>query len=172
MPDGLWWAAAALVAAYVALFVLARRPVSLRPARVAAPLLAALALRLLLLACGWALEGALDVGATAASAALAAALLLFRRVWLLRARAADLAEQVRDACRGLFLKYEEPQPGRFVLTARGGSRSLRVRALGGRLLAVALPGGPPGKFALLVHWLSKQYPGPVPRATFVLSTKE
>src|SRR5580704_2858330 len=48
----LWIAAAAVLAGYVLLFLLARRPVALRPVRLAWLLGTAVALRLVLLGCG------------------------------------------------------------------------------------------------------------------------
>jgi hypothetical protein len=169
---GFWPAAGVLLAGYVGLFLAARRPVSLRPGRLAAFAAAALAARLLLLALGASWAGPLDLALAAGSAAGAAGLLLARGNWLLRAEADALRQQLQYAGRGLFLPHAEPSPGLLVFTAKGSSWRLRLTELGRRLQRVGLPRPPvTGKMALLVHWLSKQYPGPVPRLRITL-TKE
>ncbi len=163
-----WGTAAAVLGGYVLLFAWARRPVSLRPARVGAVLGAAALLRLGLSSFAglpdWPGEGALLGGVCL----LAVSLGLARRVWLVRATAEDLRRQIETACRGLFLQVEEKQPGRLTLTARGDA-VLGVRQLtaGVQWLVLCRPPGS-GKVALLCAWLSKQYPGPVPRVRFVL----
>jgi hypothetical protein len=168
MPPGVyWWTAAAALSGYVLLFALARRPVSLRPRRLGALLAAATVLRLALVPLGSPLEVPGELVLVAAAGALAVPLLLRPRFWLVRATGEELRGQIRTACRGLFLAVEEKTPGRLVLTTRGDAvLGVRRWTAGVQGLTVCRPPGP-GKVALLCAWLSKQYPGPVPRMRFV-----
>jgi hypothetical protein len=165
---GFWCGAAAVLMAYVALFLLSRRATALRLGRLGWLALAVAGLRLVLAlvhppttALDWALSG------TALGSGLA--LRLGARAWLVRAEAETLRLQIQTACRGLFLGCAEAEPGRVHLTAKAGSWQLRIMRISQRLQLVCLPHvAGPGKAALLVHWLSKQYPGPVPRIRVVL----
>ncbi len=166
---GYWIAAAAVGTVYLLLFVLTSRLVSLRPRRLGVYVLVVLAGRLALVAAGRPAPALPE--AVGGIVGLVAGVLLVRceRWWLLRAEAGVLRAQVEGACRGLFLECTEPAPGRLVLTAKGRSHSLRLIALSRRLQAALVPPTKgPGKVALFVAWLSKQYPGPVPRIRVVL----
>jgi hypothetical protein len=167
-PGVYWWTGAATLGGYVLLFALARRPVSLRPRRVGALLAATTVLRLALVPFGSPLEVPGELVLLAAAGALTVPLLLMPHFWLVRATGAELRQQIRTACRGLFLGVEEKTPGRLILTARGNAvLGVRRWTAGVQWLALCCPPGP-GKVALLCAWLSKQYPGPVPRLRFVL----
>jgi hypothetical protein len=164
----LWVMAALLLGGYTLLFLAARRPVAVRPARVASLLGVVVALRLLLLACGSFPTMSLDLALTILAALLAGGLALLRRVWLVRSGGEELRRHIQTACRGLFLEVQEPQPGRLRLTARG-EHWLRLIPLTGRLqLLVLCRARGSGKVPLLLNWLSRQYPGPVPRIRIVL----
>ena len=70
---------------------------------------------------------------------------------------------------GLFLDWAEPQRGTFEFKARGKSARMPWRRLGRRLQLVCVPRvWEPGKLFLLFGWLSKQYPGPIPRVRIFL----
>src|SRR5262245_41281452 len=168
-PTGTFWGiTAGLTACYLLLFLLARRPVSLRPGRLAVLAGLAVGLRLVLLACGEALESPLDRALSGLALAAAVGLVLLRRAWLVRSSAAALREELGLACRGLFLDMQEPREGRIRLVGRG-EHELRMIEVGKRLQVLVLGPVPgPGKVALLLNWLAKQYPGPVPRVRIVL----
>ena len=94
------------------------------------------------------------------------------RVWLIRVTAKDFREQIGTACRGLFLPCEEEQHGRFLFSAAGSTLNLRMYSIGRRLQLVVLPPvAGQGKVTLLVSWLSKQFPGPVPRVRIILKRR-
>lgn len=170
-PVALGWATVAAGLGYIALFLLARRPVSLRAARLGGIAAAALVLRLILTA--WHPLAGADRGLVVMLLLAAVALRWGSRVWLVRATMAALRAQIEEACRRLFLACEAPAPGRFLLTARGDGRRLRVLTLGHRLQLVVLPrAAGHGKAALLVRWLSKQYPGPLPVMRRVLKERK
>jgi hypothetical protein len=159
-----WVSAAGVLGGYVTLFLLARRPVTLRLGRLEWFFLAVLGARLGIILLGYPLETAADMVLFGATLLAAVGCRMGSRVWLVRAKADTLREQLETACRGLFLGCAEPHPGHFAFTAKGGTWHLRMVRLGQRLLVVVLPRAVvPGKIALLVHWLSKQYPGPLPR---------
>lgn len=172
LPVALWCAASACGAGYAALFLLARRPTAIRLRRVGLALLVLPALRLVLWGAGhpmavWEMVagGVVLVGA--------AALCLSPRAWLARAGIEELRGQVRDGCRGLFLRWEEPSSNLFLLIAKEGTWPLRLFRLNGRIQLVVPPRPDgPGKVALFVHWLSKQYPGPVPRLRITFPRSE
>lgn len=173
LPAALWCAAAAVGAGYAALFLLARRPAAIRLGRVGLALVAVLALRLALLAAGYPLQPAWEAVVGGVALIAATCLGLGRRAWLVRAAAEEFREQVRAGCRGLFLGCEEPLLDFFVLTAKEGSGPLHLLRVSRRIQLVFLPcplGR--GKVALFVHWLSKQYPGPVPRVRIILHRSE
>jgi hypothetical protein len=165
----LWGAAAGLAVLYVLLFLLARRPVSLRPPRLGWPALAVFVVRIGLIPLGCPVTSLLDGVLLAAAGLAGVGLTPAQRLWLLRAEAPGLREQIETACRGLFLQFAEAAPGRFTLTAKAGTWHLRTLPLSRRVQLIVLPRAEgPGKLALLLHWLSKQYPGPVPRLHFTL----
>src|SRR5262249_29141207 len=108
-------------------------------------------------------------GLPAGALAGAAALALVRRWWLFKAPQGVLREQLRAACRALFLEHAEPGAREGTFTAKGQSWRLRLVGRGRRLQVGGLPGVQgPGKAALLLEWLGKQSPGPVPRVRIVL----
>lgn len=164
----LWCASAFVIGSYVLLFALARRPVTLRLARVGGLLTVIVSLRLILIAAGAPPEGWPSWIGVILLAVIAAALVLARRVWLVRATAEELNEQIQIACRGLFLVANELGPGRLRLVAPG-EPTLHIWSLGSRVQALAIDRSlETGKAALLYSWLAKQYPGPVPRLRIVL----
>jgi hypothetical protein len=164
----LWLAGAGVVGGYALLFALARRPVTLRLPRLGGLLATIVVLRLLLIVLGLPLEDELELAGTVLAGVAAVALLLARGVWLVRIAAEELHEQIQTACRGLFLGVKELQPGFLELVAPGGP-VLRLWKLAPRLqLLVYCRATGPGKVALLCKWLTKQFPGPVPRLRFVL----
>jgi hypothetical protein len=162
-----WLAGAVVVAGYLLLFVLARRPVTLRLARLGWLLAFLVGLRLVLSLSGLPLEGWPERIATALLS-LSATALMSRRVWLVRSSPEALREQIQTACRGLFLGVEENPPGRLQLSAQG-KPVLLLRKFAPRIQVLVLCHvAGPGKVALLCDWLSRQYPGPVPRLRIVL----
>jgi hypothetical protein len=167
LAETLWAVGTVVVGGYVLLFVLARRPVTLRLARIGCLLTTILGLRLVLAVTGVTFQGTLEVIGTLLLGVAAVALILGWRVWLVRATADELREQIQTACRGLFLGVQEVQ-GRLQL-ATPGKPSIRLRRLASRMLLMVLcrvTGS--GKVALLCSWLAKQYPGPVPRLRIIL----
>ncbi len=164
----LWLTAVVALAGYLLLFAAARRPVTLRPGRLAVGSALAGVARLLLVVCGQEVDGYLDGGLIGLTLAAAAGLALARRCWLVRTRADELREQIRRACSGLFLTLEEPAPGRLRIRAKE-EQGLRLVGLGRRLQGLVLCKRPEkGKMRLLLDWLMKEYPGPVPRVRITL----
>lgn len=168
----LWAAGGITVGGYVLLFLFARRPVTLRLARVGWLLAILVGLRLVLaILAGEPFQGPPEIILTALLGVASLALLLSRRVWLVRATEKELREQIETVCRGLFLEVQELRPGRLQLSARG-QPALRLRKLLSRVQVLVLCRvHGPGKVALLCSWLSKNYPGPVPRIRIVLNRR-
>jgi len=164
----LWILTGSGIAGYVLLFLLARSRVSLRPGLVARLLGVAVVARTVLLGCGYPLQSILDLVLTGSMVLTAGLLLLVRRAWLVRVTVEELREQLQTASRGLFLEVREPQPGRWVLVSKG-EHELRLVGLTRRLQVLLLcPPPDAGKVPLLLSWLSRQYPGPMPRIRIVL----
>jgi hypothetical protein len=165
----LWVSVAVVLSVYLLLFAAARRPVSLRPGRLALLLSGAVLVRVLMATCGdellWPLDGGLTVLALAGAGVLAA----IRRFWLVRVTNHELREDLVLACRGLLLGLDEPLPHMLLVSARTEHR-LFLGRFGPRLQCLLLCRRPAaGKVRLLVDWLAKQYPGPVPRVRITLS---
>jgi hypothetical protein len=163
-----WLIAAGTTAAYVFLFLCSRRQVSLRLRRMGCWLLVLLGSRLGIVLLGYPLTTQLDIGLTAC-AFVGAWGFLMPRIWLIRAETQTLRQEIQTACAGLFLEFTEPLPGHWLLISKARSWPLRLINLGRNLQLIVLPrASGPGKVTLLVQWLSKQYPGPVPRLHIVL----
>ena len=163
-----WLIATGTSTVYVLLFLCARRPVSLRLRRLGSFLLVVLVLRLGIILLGYPLTRQLDTAQTGCAFVGAWGLML-PRVWLVRAEAETLRQQILTACAGLFLEFTEPLPSRLSLISKDRSWPLRLINLGRDLQLIVLPRlSGLGKVTLLVQWLSKQYPGPIPRLHIVL----
>lgn len=164
----LWAVGTSVVGGYLMLFAMARRPVTLRPARIGCLVAIFLGLRLVLAGAGVPVEGTWEVVGMVLAGAAAAVLVLARRIWLVRTTAEELRERIRSVCRGLFLGVREAPAGRLQLASQV-NLVLRLRRLAPRLqLLVLCPTAESGKVALLCGWLAKQYPGPVPRLRITL----
>jgi hypothetical protein len=165
-----WLTAAVLAVTYLLLFLGAGRPVALRPGRLALLVGSVVVARLVLLVLGMVLVDGFDIVLLVATGGLALLLWGGRRFWLCRIERDVLREQIETACRGLFLPCTESAPGCFLLTAKTGSYRLWVKKCCRCVqLLVQPPRVGPGKPALLLAWLSKQYPGPVPRLRIVFN---
>jgi hypothetical protein len=168
LAETLWAVGAVAVGGYVLLFVLARRPVTFRLARLGWLLSSLVGLRLVLAGTGVPPQELGELIGMVLLGVVAVALVLARRVWLVRSSAEELREQIQTACRGLFLSVQAAQAGRLQLMVQG-QPTLLLRRLAPRvqLLVLCRVAGP-GKVALLCQWLAKQYPGPVPRLRIAL----
>lgn len=168
-PEIYWGSAAALAAAYVAMFLVARGPVSLRLGRLGWPVLALAGMRLVLRGMGLPFQNSVDSWLVLVAAMGAIVLLVEQHIWFIRVERDDLCQQIRQACRGLFLTCEETAPGQFRLTAKDHTYLLGTWPLCRRVQRLRLPvAAGPGKVTLLVQWLAKQFPGPVPRVRIVV----
>jgi hypothetical protein len=135
-------------------------------------LLAVLVVRAGLLLAGFPPEPWIDVSLAGVVMLFAVSRPWIVRVSLIRVTVDDFREQIGTACRGLFLRCEEEQHGRFLFTAGGSTFNLRMYSIGRRLQLVVLPPvAGHGKVTLLVSWLSKQFPGPVPRVRIILKRR-
>jgi hypothetical protein len=171
-PDFLWWGMTAAGSGYLALFLATDASVSLRLGRLGWMMMAVLVARAGLLGLGYRLESGFDTGMAAVTTLGTVVLRLAARVWLVRATRDELNDEIRTACRGLFVRCEGPQQGRFRLYARHSMRELRVAELSSGLQLVVLPTGiGERKMALLVCWFSKRHPGPVPRLRIDLARR-
>ena len=168
LAETLWTAGAVVMGGYVLLFLLVKRPVSFRLGRFGWLLAIIVALRLLVVMVGVPVSSPLEWIGIVLAGVTVLALLLARRVWLVRASAEELREQLETAFRGLFLTVRESLPGRLHL-ASNGKPILRLWRLAPRVqLMICSGAAEPGKVALFYSWLAKQYPGPVPRLRIIL----
>jgi hypothetical protein len=163
-----WMAGAGGLAVYALLVILSRRPVGLRMARLGWLVLIVAALRLLLVPLGYPMRGTLEWVAWSGTLAAALIMNMCRRLWIVRVTADSLCEQVRWACAGLFLPCEEHEKT-FRLGKHGAAQILTFVSLSRNWQLLLLPKqGGSAKVVLLLDWLSKQYPGPIPRIRLVL----
>ena len=164
MNSWLWWGVFAASAVYGAVFILAKRPVAIRSGRLGWMLLTVFSARCFLLFVGYAIETRLDAILTGATLLSAACFRMNEKVWLIRVSADELRQELQTACRGLFLECEEKRHGRFLLQTKKNAWPMRFFTLTKRLQLIFLPHSrTQGRVSLLVSWLSKQHPGPVPR---------
>lgn len=169
LPLSVWlWVIFAVALAMYLLLAVVRQNVSLRPARLGALAAAAVVGRAMLLpASSIGLWELLPLGACAVVAAVAP---FANRIWLVRESLDEFRRRFDDACRGLRLEPRLSSPHRVELVERQQVHSLRMSSLSKGWLLIHLPRATrPSKVALLVDWLSKQYPGPVPRIHIHLS---
>ena len=165
---GLWWTVAAIAVAHGLRFALSRGPLAVRARRLGYLAGCAFLLRVLPLLWGDTLQSRTDTTLTLAAPVIAVLLFAAGRVWFVRIPMSELRDQIETACGGLFLQCEETSPGRFVLTTKGKVHVLRVIGDGGWLVVILPRLDGRDKISLLVDWLSRQFPGPVPRLHFVL----
>jgi hypothetical protein len=162
-PLSVWfWGLFAVALATYLLLAIVRQNVSLRPVRLGWFAAAAVVGRAMLLPTSsielweW-----LPLGACAAAATVAPCA---ARIWLVRISPDEFRQRLDDACRGLRLELRQSSPDCVELVERQQVHSLRMTALSKGRILIHLPRATrPSKVALLVDWLSKQYPGPVPR---------
>jgi hypothetical protein len=167
-----WWGGIGYGLLYCGIFLATSRSVSLRAARLAWIGFALILLRLGLVALGFRLLPGIDLIMLGAAVSGAVILRLAARCWLVRATSEEVQENIITACRGLLLGCEE-LPGYFIFTVRGMERKLRVIRMASRIQLLILPQhGGQSKTALLIEWLSKQYPGPIPRLKIVFKRRE
>ena len=167
LPACVWSSLAAVGAIYLLLAVW-RENVSLRPLRIGLFAAAAAGSRVILLfvsplvAWDW-----LPLAGCLLAAGVAP---WIRGTWLIRASPDEFRRRLDDACRGLHLEYRESVAGCLDLVEREQIHRLRIAAVSRACVLIRLPrAARPSKVALLVDWLAKQYPGPVPRIHIHLS---
>lgn len=168
----LWTVAALWLAAAVGCFAFRRRPIALRLRVLGKGALVMVAGRAALVLLGHALRPETDVPLLIVLP-LAAALLIPREVWLVQSGVADLREKLREGCAGLFIQMGPESAGMLGITARGTEHTVFLAGLAVRLSLAVLPTARgTGKVALLMNWLSNQYPGPFPRPRISLKRRE
>ena len=135
-----WITAAVAVLGDLALFLLARGPVALRPPRIGVLLLLADGARGVFDSClGWPLHG-VGEGVVAGTVLIGAiGLMSLSRTLVLKATQDGLKEQLETACDGLFLKWEEGPPGKYRLTAKGEDATVDTWPLSRSVQLVRLP---------------------------------
>jgi hypothetical protein len=168
MPDWVWDRVATAACfvpllAYVGLF-LVRKEVSLPPWRVLALMSAGVGGRLVLLAAGFALDGATLVLSVLVGVILLALAVSGGRPFFIHSPEGAVRAEVEEACRRLFIQKEEPRPGEVRLTAKGTTAVLWLMPQGRSSAVIFLPRTKgDGKLRLFFDWLAKRYPGPIPR---------
>jgi hypothetical protein len=164
-------AAVAVPAAAFLALACCRRPASVRTAGLAQFSVCAIGLRLILALQGQALSP--DAWLALAESVLFAAVLTgFRDAWLVRDSANNLRARIDEGARRLRLHADEPITGTIHITSRAAAWEIRITALSLRLQKVTLPRPrDQDKAALLVDWLSKQYPAPCPRIRISLTRR-
>ena len=158
---------------YLALFLFSRQPATLRFGRFGWILIAMTGFRVLAVEVG---DGAAEteMHVLVALLVLSVALIAARHVWIFRIDVENFRESIRDACRRLLLPFEESTAGSGFILMESSQviRQLRLLMVCKGFVLVLLPyRSGRGKVELLMRWLSKQYPGPVPRIHIFLKEK-
>jgi len=154
------------------LFALSGNPVSLRAGRLAFVVALFLLARGLLLVAGYGITGAGDGIAFAGAGTVVLLLLLLQRYWLLRTSAEEFCSRMEFAGRGLLMETSKAAPGLVLMQTGRQQQEIWYRELLPRLLLVCLPSGrKQGKVSLLLMWLGKVYPSPIPHPRIYLKGK-
>jgi hypothetical protein len=170
LPAALIWTQVALMLAYVGLFLF-RQDTRLRTTTLAIILLVGTTGQALSLAGAWAEHTSNDVVALICQLIVVGTFFGMRRVYLVRARPQSVRATIDEASRRLMLSKEEPQPGVLLLGVKGILVPVRLIRVGGcTLILFPRPPGP-GKLTLFFDWLSKRYPGPIPRVRVSLNRR-
>jgi len=173
LPNGLWLGTGIAALMYATLFLLPRRPAAIRAGRLALLGLLVLVLRAMLLSAGYTVDTWLDASFLLLGLLGTFILALGRRMWILRTQEADLRKQINWACSRLYLPFNESATGQFLFTIQDNTYGLRVLSFTHRIQFVLLPPiAAHRKVALLVNWLSKQYPEPLPRVHITLKRRK
>jgi hypothetical protein len=167
LPACFWLLFAAVAATYL-LLAAWRTNVSLRPLRIGGIAVAAMLSRvilwstLLIVSWEW-----LPIASSLIAVVIAS---WVQRIWLIHVDQVEFRQRLDEACRGLRLEARESPPGQLDLVERQHVQRLVVTAVSTAWVLIQLPRvARPSKVALLVDWLAKQYPGPVPRIHIHLS---
>jgi hypothetical protein len=164
-----YWIVIGAITAYLLLFLVTTRPVSLRCGRLGWILLALPAARGVMLLAGSPPQLSIEASLATVVILIVLTRKWIARVWIVRTTTADFWEGLENACRGLFLKCDERTDARCRLRAGEQSAELMMKTIGGRFQCILLPPlSVHAKLTLLVDWLAKQYPGPVPRVRIIL----
>ncbi|MGB5442636.1 MAG: hypothetical protein WBN57_08425 [Gammaproteobacteria bacterium] len=158
---------------YLALFLFSRQPATLRFGRFGWILIAMTGFIVLALEVG---DGATEteMRVLLALLVLSVALIATGHVWIFRMDEEKFRESIRDACRRLLLPFEESTAcsGFILMESSQVIKQLRLLMVCRGFVLVLLPcRSGRGKVELLRSWLSKQYPGPVPRIHIFLKEK-
>lgn len=165
------WLCVIVPAGYCLAFRLTRRSVTLRLGRLGWVLLVSSAASVGLLMLFEASNRLWTVPATAAAVSLGP--LAFRRVWVFNVASDAFREAVEDGCARLFLRFASASSEFRAGDPKFDHEDLSFVTMGARLTLLRLPRRPSsGKTRLLVQWLSKQYPGPIPQIRIVLDGKQ
>jgi hypothetical protein len=164
------WGQVGLLLAYAGLF-LARKDTRLRTTTLGTFQLVGIAGQLSSLNAVWPEHTSSGIVALLAQVVVAATFFSMRGAYLVRARADSIRAEIEEACRRLFISKEEPQPCVLLLGARGILVPVRLVKMGAcTLILFPRPPGP-GKLTLFFDWLSKRYPGPIPRIRVSLNRR-
>ena len=155
---------------YVIFFLLARRPTAIRISRVGQIITVLIGITYLLsmVVSKW----RLDWPPLLVCLGLGLLLWSLPRTWFVRLAAADYIDLTTSACGRLLLPSSQTKPREITLESRTRNAVIYIYRLTPKLLVTRLPSPKPhDKITLLVHWLGKALPGPLPRLKIKLKRK-
>ena len=159
------------LAIYLLCFLGCRRPASIRVSRVGRWMIILIAVGSAIAAL-WPGSPEIDWGITIGCSVVAIMLCPFSNLALLRISENQYRELVETGSKGLMLSCQAHQPRQIILEGRSRTSSIQVICLTRRMLVTILPRAVPrDKITLLLQWLPKVLPGPLPRIRVVLKSK-
>lgn len=157
---------------YLAFFLFAHRPTAVRISRIGQVMVILIAAAYLAAKIFPGLLTPLDLLPVLIFLSLGIFFWFLPRIWFVRLSPTDYFDLAISACGGLFLPCVQSKPEELTLESGTRKEALRVFSLTSKLLLTRVPPlNPRDKITLLVHWLGKTLPGPLPRIKIKLKRK-
>ena len=157
---------------YLAFFLFARRPTAVRISRIGQVMVILIAATHLAAKISPGALPPLDLLPTLICLGLGVFFWFLPRIWFVRLSPTDYFDLAVSACRRLFLSSSQSKPDELTLENRTRKEVLRVFPLTSKLLVTRLPPlKPRDKITLLILWLGKTLPGPLPQIKIKLKSK-
>ena len=157
---------------YVVFFLLARRPTAIRCSRIGQLIVLLITFSALLTFVVTGSHDSVNWPLTISFLLAGICLCLLSQIFLVRLTADQFQALVHTGSARLLLVCETTGARHVTLTGRSRTATVRSFPVAPRILIAFMPvAHPRDKIALLIHWLPKVLPGPLPRIRIVLKKK-
>ena len=160
------------IAVYLAFFLLARRPTAIRVSRIGKLIVLLITFGTLLTFLVAGSDDPLNWPLTISCLVTGICLWPLSQILLVRLAADQFQELIHTGSTRLLLACETTGSRHLTLTGRTRTASIHSFAIAPRILITVMPAAHlRDKITLLVHWLPKVLPGPLPRIRIALKRK-